>query len=221
MCRGRMLSGNIVVAHKVAERYPECPGGRGASVAGAALSVPAAIDRAQSGRRAGANNCNIDSKWARMDTVVETRCGKLRGRLSDGLGAFKGVPYAATPFGLNRLLPPCPVEPWNGMRDALAFGPKSPQVSYPPGIAEALAELVGAGEDCLTLNIWAPDFRVAGLPVMVWIPGGMFEFHATRDEPTPRSGARSRSQISHGRRPSMASRRSLRSSAFAGALQPI
>jgi para-nitrobenzyl esterase len=52
-------------------------------------------------------------------------------------------------------------------------------VAYPAGIAEALAELVGAGEDCLTLNVWTPDLGTAGRPVMVWIPGGMFEFHAT------------------------------------------
>jgi carboxylesterase 2/para-nitrobenzyl esterase len=114
-----------------------------------------------------------------MDSVVETRRGKLRGRLSDGVVTFKGVPYAAPPFGTNRLQPPRPVQPWDGVRDALAFGPKSPQVSYPPGIAEGLAELVGAGEDCLTLNIWTPDLGPGGRPVMVWIPGGMFEFHAT------------------------------------------
>ena len=114
-----------------------------------------------------------------MDTVVETRRGKLRGWLGDGVAVFKGIPYAAPPFGANRLLPPRPVERWDGVRDALAFGPKSPQVAYPPGIAEALAELVGPGEDCLTLNIWTPDTSKAGLPVMVWIPGGMFEFHAT------------------------------------------
>jgi para-nitrobenzyl esterase len=114
-----------------------------------------------------------------MDTVVESRRGKLRGRLSDGVTTFQGVPYAAPPFGDNRLRPPRPVEPWDGVRDALTFGPKSPQVAYPPGIAEALAELVGTGEDCLTLNIWTPDVGAAGRPVMVWIPGGMFEFHAT------------------------------------------
>ena len=105
--------------------------------------------------------------------------GKLRGRLSQGVAAFKGVPYAAPPFGVNRLRPPQPVERWDGTREALAFGPKSPQLAYPPGIAEALAELVGPGEDCLTLNIWTPDLGMGARPVMVWIPGGMFEFHAT------------------------------------------
>lgn len=114
-----------------------------------------------------------------MDPIVATLRGKLRGRLSDGVTVFKGVPYAAPPFGANRLRPPQPIEPWDSVRDALAFGPKSPQVSYPPGIAECLAELVGAGEDCLTLNIWTPALAPAARPVMVWIPGGMFEFHAT------------------------------------------
>ena len=114
-----------------------------------------------------------------MDPIVETRRGKLRGRLTDGVTAFKGVPYAAPPFGANRLRPPRPLDPWDRVRDALTFGPKSPQVPYPPGIAEAIPELVGSGEDCLTLNIWTPDLGAVGRPVMVWIPGGMFEFHAT------------------------------------------
>src|SRR5262245_14638098 len=115
----------------------------------------------------------------RMDAVVESRCGKLRGCFHAGVAAFKGIPYAVPPFGANRLLPPRPLEPWVGTREPLAFGPKSPQVAYPPGIAEALAELVDAGEGCLTLNVWTPDLGLGGRPVMVWIPGGMFEFHAT------------------------------------------
>jgi len=117
-----------------------------------------------------------------MDAIVETRRGKLRGERRDGTFAFKGVRFAAPPFGANRLLSPQPVEPWRGVCDALAFGPKSPQVEYPPGIAEGIPELVGSGEDCLTLNIWTPSIG-ARLPVMVWIPGGMFEFHATGATP--------------------------------------
>ncbi|PNP85299.1 hypothetical protein FNYG_01358 [Fusarium nygamai] len=111
--------------------------------------------------------------------IVRTESGDIRGRTSDNLHVFKGVPFAAPPFGPNYLRPPQPPEHWSGVRDTLSFGPKCPQVPYPPGIAEGLAELVGSGEDCLRLNVWTPSLDTSGLPVMVWIPGGMFEFHAT------------------------------------------
>jgi hypothetical protein len=65
-----------------------------------------------------------------MDTVVESRRGKLRGRLSDGVTTFQGVPYAAPPS----------VEPWDGVRDALPFGPKSPRETIERG---ALRECQG------------------------------------------------------------------------------
>lgn len=84
-----------------------------------------------------------------MYPIVETRLGKVRGLRCDGVYAFKGIPYAGPPFGMNRLRPPQSAAPWRGVRDALSFGPKSPQIAYPPGIAEALGELVGGGEDCL------------------------------------------------------------------------
>ena len=69
------------------------------------------------------------------------------------------------------------------MRDALAYGPKSPQIPYPPPIDAFIPELTVPGEDCLNLNIWSSDLGSAGQPVMVWIPGGMFEFHATGASP--------------------------------------
>jgi carboxylesterase 2/para-nitrobenzyl esterase len=118
-----------------------------------------------------------------MYSIVETRAGRLRGSIGIDAVVFKGVRYAAPPFGVNRMRPPKPVAAWDGVRDALTFGPKSPQVAYPPGIAEGIPELVGQGEDCLSLNIWTPDVGALGLPVMVWIPGGMFEFHATGATP--------------------------------------
>jgi para-nitrobenzyl esterase len=46
--------------------------------------------------------------------VVETASGSVRGRRAGGAVAFLGIPYAAPPFGLNRLRAPQPVLPWSG-----------------------------------------------------------------------------------------------------------
>jgi len=47
----------------------------------------------------------------------------------------------------------------------------------PPGaIADSVWDTAAGGEDCLNLNVWTPDPGAGGLPVMVWIQGGMFEF---------------------------------------------
>jgi para-nitrobenzyl esterase len=100
----------------------------------------------------------------------------VRGSVADGVNVFKGIPYAAPPFGANRLRPPQPVAPWSGVRDALSFGPKPPQPRYPPDVSAILPELVGPGEDCLTLNIWSPGPGAASRPVMVWIPGSAFQY---------------------------------------------
>ncbi len=119
-----------------------------------------------------------------MSAVVTTRQGELRGSFVDGVHTFKGIPYAAPLAGPRRLLPPQPAEPWSGVRDALAFGPKAPQPAYPPQIAPLLPpELVGAGEDCLTLNVWSPGLGPAGRPVMVWIAGGVYAYHGTGASP--------------------------------------
>jgi carboxylesterase type B len=96
-----------------------------------------------------------------MNTVVKTRQGEVRGRRADGVHVFKGIPYASPPFGVYRLRPPQSVEPWSGVRDAMTFGPKSPQPSYPPPLRLLLPELADAGEHCLTLNIWSPDLGSA------------------------------------------------------------
>ena len=109
------------------------------------------------------------------NAIVETRCGKLRGAVADGVYVFKGVPYAAAPVGGNRFRPPQPVEAWSGVRDALAFGAKPLQMSAPPDIAAMVPDPSVVGDDCLNLNIWSPSLGDSRLPVMVWIPGGTFE----------------------------------------------
>jgi para-nitrobenzyl esterase len=109
-----------------------------------------------------------------MDAVVRTRHGAVRGRVSDGVAAFKGIPYAAPPFGPNRLRAPVPPEPWTGIRDAHGLGPTAPQGPYRQPFDQLLPNPVVPGEDCLNLNVWTPEPGPAGLPVMVWIHGGAF-----------------------------------------------
>jgi carboxylesterase 2/para-nitrobenzyl esterase len=116
--------------------------------------------------------------------TVRTTRGEVRGITMDGIHLFKGIPFAAPPLGANRLLPPQPHDTWDGVRDVLEFGPKPPQAAYPPMVADLIPpEVPGPGDNCLTLNIWTPDLGEARLPVMIWIAGGMFEYHGTGASP--------------------------------------
>jgi carboxylesterase type B len=110
-----------------------------------------------------------------VETVVQTSAGAVCGRSDGGVLSFKGIPYAAPPFGANRLRPPAPVAPWTGVRDALEYGPKVPQVPFPSPWDVLLADRAPQGEDCLNLNVWTRDLESPSQPVMVFIPGGMFE----------------------------------------------
>src|SRR5512139_4097632 len=109
--------------------------------------------------------------------TVTTARGRLRGRIDAAVHCFLGVPYAAPPCGPNRLIQPRPAEPWDGVRDAISFGAEPPQPKPPADdpVAAMVWDAAEPGEDCLNLNIWTPDPSATGLPVMVWIPGGMFE----------------------------------------------
>ena len=58
---------------------------------------------------------------------VNVESGRLSGLYEDGIAVFRGVPFAAPPVGNLRWKPPQPVEPWDGVRPAVAFGPISMQ----------------------------------------------------------------------------------------------
>lgn len=110
---------------------------------------------------------------ARTDPVVSTPYGAVRGRYEDGVAVFRGIPYAAPPFGPRRFRPPVPPQPWDGVREAVAFGPTPPKPPYSEAFAQYLSDPVVPGDDCLNLNVWTPEPGPgARLPVMVWLHGG-------------------------------------------------
>jgi para-nitrobenzyl esterase len=107
---------------------------------------------------------------------VRVTGGAVRGSADGGIARFLGIPYAAGPFGPNRMRPPQPVEPWDGVRDATDYGPTAPKGEYPPQYRTLLPERDIPGAECLNLNVWTPADAVGNgrLPVLVWIHGGSF-----------------------------------------------
>lgn len=105
--------------------------------------------------------------------VTATPHGAVRGRWERGVAVYRGIPYAAPPSGPRRFRPPVPPEPWDGVRDAGAFGPTAPKPPYSEAFAQYLSDPFVAGDGCLNLNVWTPDPSPrARLPVLVWLHGG-------------------------------------------------
>ncbi len=105
----------------------------------------------------------------RADPVVTTIAGSVRGVDLGEVTAYLGIPYAAPPVGERRWTAPAPVDPWSGVREALAFGPAPPQPERPIGLWSHGPTGV-TDEDCLSLNVWTPGG--SGKPVLVWLHGG-------------------------------------------------
>lgn len=101
-------------------------------------------------------------------TAIETPQGRIVGSSHNGVRALLGIPYATA----RRFEPP-DKPTFHGELDATRFGPAAPQN---PDKLDTLwgAVLAPGAEECLTLNIWAPEVVSERCPVVVWIPGGAF-----------------------------------------------
>ncbi|HRP32671.1 MAG TPA: carboxylesterase family protein [Agriterribacter sp.] len=104
--------------------------------------------------------------------------GKVEGVIENGIGVFKGIPFAAPPVGELRWKAPQPVKPWAAVLQADKFAPPAAQPNAPWE-----QDPQASSEDCLYLNVWTPAKSTTDkLPVMVWIYGGGFAY-GTASEP--------------------------------------
>ncbi len=106
---------------------------------------------------------------------VNTKYGALKGRNINGAAVWKGIPYAKPPVNELRFEAPEPPDSWEGVKEADQFGPECIQPRTEGGLFQTPGYEPVESEDCLYLNVWAPE-QVAEqkLPVMVWIHGGAF-----------------------------------------------
>ena len=117
--------------------------------------------------------CCLSACTQKADEVtlqVKTQYGVLEGFEEDGVKKFLGVPFAQAPVGELRWKAPQPVKPWEGVREAKAFGddPMQPNIFGDMNFRGS-----GRSEDCLYLNIWTTAKTMAdSLPVLIYFNGG-------------------------------------------------
>lgn len=120
--------------------------------------------------------------------VVSTHRGKVQGLTVDGVHRYLGMRYAKPPVGGRRFKPPVAHDAWDGIAEAVHYGPPAMQgvprdLLFPKNDFEVSQTLHApyAGltkiqnEDCLYLNVWTDDTDDAK-PVIVWFHGGGFAY---------------------------------------------
>ena len=144
-----------------------------ASIAGASPGSLYALTTRANHHKHGKNNGQSKTP------AIVTTSGPLKGIVNGNVAEFLGIPYAAPPVGPLRWTPPQPFGTWHGLLDASSFGNVCTQGGR-------------GSEDCLFLNIYAPNFKKNGnkhgsaMPVMFWIHGGALTGGAGSDfDPTP------------------------------------
>ena len=117
-----------------------------------------------------------------MDYIVNTKCGAVRGALAkNGTVAYKGIRYATA----GRFEYPTEVTSWEGVYDATQYGACAYQARSFYNEEDVpkkqfyynefrRGEVYSYSEDCLFLNVFAPQQPQGKLPVIVYIHGGSF-----------------------------------------------
>lgn len=123
-----------------------------------------------------------------MNTIIDTKYGKIQGTETKDAILFKGIPYAKPPVGPLRFMPPqetggwedilicdhwgnCPIQPPENVEDMLPDGTR-PFRDYTEEQEEQFFSPMS--EDCLYMNIWMPKEVHKHCPVVLYIFGGAF-----------------------------------------------
>uniref|UniRef100_A0A8C7D2Z0 Neuroligin 3a n=1 Tax=Oncorhynchus kisutch TaxID=8019 RepID=A0A8C7D2Z0_ONCKI len=119
--------------------------------------------------------CLVAAQSQSYHPTVNTQYGKLRGvrvplpsEILGPVDQYLGVPYAASPVGEKRFLPPEPPSSWSGIKNTTHFAPVCPQnihnavpeIMMPIWFSFSLdivaSYIQDQNEDCLYLNIYVP-----------------------------------------------------------------
>lgn len=118
--------------------------------------------------------------------VTNTESGKVRGSVRNSIFTYKGIPYAQA----KRFEAAKAVEPWEGVRSSMAWGPVAPLLMPTTRVMDE-SEFVFdhdwgySSEDCLVLNVWTPGINDGKKrPVMFWIHGGGFTSGSSQELPS-------------------------------------
>ena len=109
----------------------------------------------------------------KTEPVVQVSSGMIEGVFSDGVFAFKGIPYAKA----VRFQPCEPADAWEGVRECKEYGPYAKQAG------DDVISVEGEGD--FLANVWTKGLNDgAKRPIMFWIHGGGFFFGAANADPT-------------------------------------
>jgi para-nitrobenzyl esterase len=116
-------------------------------------------------------------------TLIIAPDGTFQGKVdtSGAVREFLGIRYAEPVTGNRRWKSPQPITPPFGVQNATTFGHHCPQTASPFGNGDPGDGSAGTAEDCLFLNVYAPNHKgplgfifdeLEPHAVMVWIHGG-------------------------------------------------